>query len=372
MSGTETPSVSVWLLRKVLETLAVTGAVLDDVLARAGLPPRIFAEVDSSIPEACMKRVWEEAAAATNDPWFGLHFAEDSLQNADLPCYYLMETSVTVGQSIVRFVRYAALCIGGTGLSLSIAGSEARLGRRSTTVSAHGDEFLLALIVLRSRQATGIEWKPTHVVLQHDRPEGIGELARVFGCPVAFGGDRLELCFESEVLEVPHIGGRPPSNVLGLVARCADELDGKSGQASCVLPVASTIAKQLTTEVPTLASTARKLRITERTLQRRLAGSGSSYSQLLDGVRHALAIRLLREGRLSVTQVGFLLHFADDSAFHRAFKRWTGMTPGQYRRHGEAEPTGPTRESTDYVEEVAAAVRELGRERAAKPSRPEA
>jgi AraC-like DNA-binding protein len=71
--------------------------------------------------------------------------------------------------------------------------------------------------------------------------------------------------------------------------------------------------------------------LSERTLQRRLAGTGVSYSRLVDGVRRDLALKHIGDAGLSISEIAYLLHFADSTAFYRAFKRWTSEAPAQYR-----------------------------------------
>jgi AraC-like DNA-binding protein len=83
---------------------------------------------------------------------------------------------------------------------------------------------------------------------------------------------------------------------------------------------------------PSIEHLAPRLGVSVRSLQRRLREAGTSYKQVLDQVRHDLALRYLTAGELSIGEVAFLLGFSEPSAFHRAFKRWTGSTPGEFRR----------------------------------------
>lgn len=82
---------------------------------------------------------------------------------------------------------------------------------------------------------------------------------------------------------------------------------------------------------PTAEVIARKMRATPRTLQRWLTARGTSYREILDGLRRDLALRYVTEDRLAISEAAYLLGFSEASAFHRSFKRWTGRTPAQYR-----------------------------------------
>jgi len=90
--------------------------------------------------------------------------------------------------------------------------------------------------------------------------------------------------------------------------------------------------------LPTIGQVARAMCLSERTLQRRLAQEGVKFSTLLDEVRLQLASRYLEAGRASLTEIAYLLGFADPNSFFRSFKRWTGVTPDNYRQGGGAAP----------------------------------
>ena len=91
------------------------------------------------------------------------------------------------------------------------------------------------------------------------------------------------------------------------------------------------IAEELCDGEPTLDRLARRLHMSARTLHRRLAEESTTFRQVVSEVRQELAERHLREGKLAIAEIAFLLGFSEASAFHRAFKRWTGLSPQKYR-----------------------------------------
>jgi AraC-like DNA-binding protein len=91
------------------------------------------------------------------------------------------------------------------------------------------------------------------------------------------------------------------------------------------------VATDLSTAAPSATAAARKLHMSRRTLQRLLQDEGTTFTALVDGVRHQLATRYLCEPAIAIAEVAFLLGFSEASAFHRAFKRWEGRTPSAYR-----------------------------------------
>lgn len=191
------------------------------------------------------------------------------------------------------------------------------------------DEFSLTLLLVRTRQASGVNWVPDRVCLQHERRDD-GELARVFGCPVTFGAQRSEIWFRRSVLHLPHASA--DAALAAILVRYASSLRQTLPRDGTLLARAwSAIAQRMTQELPSLAATARSLDLPERTLQRRLAGVGVTYSSLVDEVRRALALKYIVDAGIAITEISYLLHFADPSAFYRAFKRWTGQSPRRYR-----------------------------------------
>jgi AraC-like DNA-binding protein len=96
--------------------------------------------------------------------------------------------------------------------------------------------------------------------------------------------------------------------------------------------VKSHLATQLLDGEPVVSTIASKLHMSPRTLQRRLNDEGTSFAKVLAGLRRDLALRYLLEPRRTINEVAFLLGFVEVSAFHRAFKRWTGKTPAEYQR----------------------------------------
>ncbi len=300
-------------------------------LAEAHLMAAALESFDNRLPHAAVRALWEAAARRAGDAWFGLRTARD-LPAGDYDLFdYLLSTSATVGAGIKRLISYARLIYDHTNLRLLIEPGDARIVRRVPVTAPQYDEFTLALLFVRCRENTGVAWKAHQVTFQHAREPDDGTAAQLFGCPVTFGAPQTEIRFAPSVLELPHAGA--DSKLLRILTRHADALLATlPAPDSTVGRVRAAITRQATREFPTLRSTAASLGVPERTLQRRLAAEGLSHSTLLDEARRELALRYLGNAALSVTDIGYLLHFSDPASFHRAFRRWTGESPLEYRR----------------------------------------
>jgi AraC-like DNA-binding protein len=323
-------TVSVVAARAAVDACAARGVEVEPVLRAARLSREALASIEYRLPYGNVTRLWEAAAVAAGDPWFGVHAAETLPMGAYDVLDYMFAAAATAGDAVARIAEYFRLIHDQSEVRLIVEPRHARFVRRGPDAPQY-DEFSLSLLLLRSRAATATEWTPDGVAFQHARGADTRELARVFRCPIVFGASATEMRFAPSVLRLPHRGA--DSRLLDLLSRYADSLlrDVPRG-GDLVAAVSSSIARQLATRMPSLASTAAAVHLTERTLQRRLASRGETHSKLLDDVRRELALKYIGHAGLSILDIAYLLHFSDATSFLRAFRRWTGEAPARYRR----------------------------------------
>ena len=189
----------------------------------------------------------------------------------------------------------------------------------------------MALALSLGRREVGVHFVPEAVCFAHARPNRVTEQERVFGAPVHYGCPRNELVLARELLERPQRHAE-----LRLLAI----LDRQLGEILSGLPeghgfrdvVKRRVLDDLPERQPVVAGVARKLHMSARSLQRRLQSEGTSFAEVLSELRRDRALCYLQDRRISIGEVAVLLGFLDVTAFHRAFKRWTGTTPAEYRR----------------------------------------
>ena len=133
-----------------------------------------------------------------------------------------------------------------------------------------------------------------------------------------------QLVFERRSLDVPLATSDP--NLLGILSRRADELSTRAGEPPLTVQVRRVLAPAFRSNDAQIDRVARKLGLTARSLQRRLKDEGSSFQEIREEAKRVLAQRYLDDD-LAITEISFLLGFSEPSAFFRAFKRWTGLTP---------------------------------------------
>lgn len=309
-----------------------------DLLRAAGLDPQRFAD-GADEPVEVTARIWKAAAVATGDPDLGLHFAEWVLaypaSRFDL-LRFAVNSCSTLGDHFSRMERYIRLLQPETFVRLTREGSVARLAHGLTNGAVPPREpvdCMLALALLNARLAVKQEVPLLEARFAYAVPRSLVELTRVFGRTLRFGAPVSELLFDASVLDFPQPSAEPrllallDDQIEGLIAALPDELASSR--------VRRAIVELLPDREPTLALVAGRLHLGARSLQRRLSDEGTTFGELLDKLRRDHAVRYLRDGRIAIGEIAFLLGFSEVSAFNRAFRRWTGTTPSAYRAAGE-------------------------------------
>lgn len=336
---------SVLLLRVIAAGLPPGAAAWRAFLHELGDPP--LDVPDARIPFPALTRAWETAAAVAGDPAFGLHLGA-RLQVGPFDILdYLTRSSPNLGSGIQAWVRYQRLLVDDVGFTLRSMPWGLRVGRArrrfDVAYSRHGVEYAMAGFLVRARQLTGAPIQPRAVRIATPRPEvPRADWEAVFGPRVQLGAGVDEIDLDAADLALPLL--HADAGLLGVLDRHARQaLDALPPVGRATDRVRHEVARRISRrERVDLAAVAEGFRLGPRALQRQLAAEGATWSAVLDEVRREVAMTCLEERRLSLGEIGWLLGFGDPSAFHRAFVRWTGQTPGAFRagrhRGGRSTP----------------------------------
>jgi AraC-like DNA-binding protein len=195
-------------------------------------------------------------------------------------------------------------------------------------------DCILSTVLDMCRTNAGTKICPVRVTLRRKRPADPVPWLDFFGCPVEFGSQEnaFILSFEDTDRLLP-TWNRPligifDSLLAGQLAKLSDD--------DVVSRTKAVFLEQLASGEPSGTDIARRLNMSHRTLQRKLAEAETSYQQLIDDTRREMALRYIDDRKMSVTDITFLLGFSGQSAFARAFRRWTGLSPTDYRNRNTA------------------------------------
>jgi len=324
---------------KVVEAAARAGVRSEALCAAAQIDPVLIQDPERRLPYSRFVALYEHAARLSRDEAFGLHLAERVSPGMFDVLGYAVMNSASLADGLDRLIRYYRIWADGSVHALEVEGTIVRLTYAVLDLRPEACrqevEASLAIPVCIGRALTGIDWVPRAVEFQHAPPRDVAEHRRLFGsAPVRFRRPANALVFDRAVLGLPVL--RADETLCAVLDRHAAELLGKLPKGDGVADrVRQLLRRSLPGGEPNLKSTAAGLGLSARTLQRKLRQQGFSHQELLEEMRRDLSQQYLSQPELALCEVAYLLGFSDSSAFHRAFRRWTGMTPGEFRRRRE-------------------------------------
>lgn len=326
-AGPAAPTAHVSVVRLVLTGLSGEDSDRWTLARLAGFPERVTAGNSARVPREDLTRLWRLGMARTGDPLLGVRAASQwrlgRLHLAD----YLFETSATLAEAFTTVPRYTAL--------LNTADNEIRLtdGEDDTgtvtyqirsgdpEVDALVSQFSLGVVLSRARHAAGRDVRPLSLALACAAPSRHRELAAWFGARrIEFGAERSAMTLASADLSLPLPGADAPLAAV-LREHAAEVIAAETTAPPAAGRLRQVVAEQLASGGPSLSAAARRLALSPRSLQRRLAEEGTTWRDLVDEVRRDRAAVLLAGG-LSRTAAAARLGFSDARALRAAQRRW--------------------------------------------------
>jgi AraC-like DNA-binding protein len=332
------PSASGGIARLASARIRELGIQLLPLLSRAGLTVDQIDNRNARLKVRSQIKFLEFSAAASQDDFLGFHLARDfDLREIGL-LYYVAASSETLADALHKVQRYSGIMNDGISLRFSerhetaIAFSYVGVERRS---DRHQIEFWLTSLVRLCRQLTNRRLVPRQIKVMHNRAETPTEFRSFLGCEIEFGSNVDEVVFPETVKLMPIGTADPRLNEL-LMTYCDDALaHRKQNRTNLRSSVENAIALLLPHGKARASEIARGLGMSHRTLARRLALEGLTFSEILDELKVDLAKGYLKDGNLPISQIAWLLGYREVSAFTHAFKRWTGSTPRTFRAQKE-------------------------------------
>jgi len=320
--------------RALLGACERLGLDAEALLRSVEISRQTLEDPDARLEASKVRALWARAYELSGDPALSLHAAEECPFGSYKVIDFMATSAGTVGEAFRNGSRYFGLINTRTRLPVDESGDPVTFDVVDEAAPAGVfpayAEYCLATFVLHVRAGTGVNFPVRRVTFVHPAPPDCGEHRRIFGCPVHFGAEHNRLAIDRRFWETRTAGANP--GVLQVLTEHADLLVQKLPRGpDLVERTRRAISERLRGGDSSLEGVARELGTSGRSLQRHLQGLGYSYHALADEVRAATARLYLGQADIAVAEVAYLLGFADQSTFHRAFKRWTGSTPARFR-----------------------------------------
>jgi len=324
------------LVRALLELAVSKGASRTTLLERSRIEPRRLRDPDNRIPLAKCVRLMRTGKELSNDPALALHLGEALGIEESSVVGLIGRACDTLADAFVQLNRYDRLVAEIDGLTtgdrfvLRREGTQFRLidTRKNPNDFPELTEYSFARIICASRQGAAEQFaKEVHVT--HAAPLYRAEYDRILQVPVVFESDANALLGDDEWLTLR--SPLPPRYVFGILSERADDLlKSLQSSKSTRARVQTLLMPMLHTGDPSIDTIASKMGLNRQMLLGLLKREGASFEKVLDELRHRMALEYLNGKKVSVNETAYLVGFSETAAFSRAFKRWTGRTPGEY------------------------------------------
>ena len=304
------------------------------LFAAAGIDMPEAAHPLDRVPTSRMQTLWRLAVEATGDPCLGLvaarHFQPAALHGLG----FAWLASDTLHAALERLVRYSRFINTAADFQLEKTADSVDLVVRISRVEWPDFVFAAADLAmaafLRMCQITASHAvMPLRVSLQRPPPPCAGDFSKIFGPNIQYGAADNRLSFDRALVEAPLSMANPElarlndQTVIDYLARC----DGET----ISMQVRSKIIELLPDGRPGQEAIAESLHLSLRSLQRKLQYEGTSFKALLNETQQQLAIQYILESHRSIGEITYLLGYSEPGSFTRAFRRWTGKSPLQFR-----------------------------------------
>jgi len=329
-------SVSASVTLAVLRAAGQLGLERNALLSACGLHEQLLNDPDARIPFAAQEQLWQHLSRIEHaEP--GLALGEHLAPASFSVLGYLLQSSPTLGDALMAGVRYQRLAGEGGEIQLHERGDELHLLYQPLHPELPVTRTrVLALMAgwVKMFHPLLDNWHLLRAQFVHAQPHDIDSYTRIFACPLQFNASDYAIVLPKQLASAALTQGNLP--LQSLLRQHAEALLARLPSEGLSARVVALLGEQLARGEPDRGLLARHLHLSERTLQRRLAEEGCNYQQLLSDTRRQLAEQHLSTGDLPAAEIALLLGYSEPSVFFRAFRQWTGLTPGEYRAQQKA------------------------------------
>lgn len=328
-------SISATKISSFLDNLDGYGISIEDVVKNTNVNPLILSSPDNRLSGFEAEKIINSAIKLSKDNNLGLHQGEHLSRGFSNILGYVLMNCSTLKECWTKYCMYEKI-IDSTSISnFEVSDNYVILSNvtidKSLENNRHFSEFKIAGILSYIRLLTNENLQLHEVHFSHSRPNDTNEYQRIFKCKVCFEKQSNALIFDSRLLDISVI--EPNKKLLLLFEKNAQEILNTFTLTKYSNMVMEILFDELMKgNLPLIENVAKKLLLSTRSLQLYLQKENTSYIRLTKEIRQNVAKKYLSDISISLDEIAYILGFSETSAFHRAFKSWTGLTPIQFRK----------------------------------------
>lgn len=336
-----------FFVRALLEAAETHGVSREILLREGDVKLEDLQGLEARVDLGVFRRMILRALDLSGDPALGLHIGERASDTAFDMIGQLIAHASTLRHAIALCAQFQALFMDDMSTRLEERAGTARWScefpHTDPRFDALWSEFIAVGLVRALRAFAGMGAKPETVCFTHRRPAHYPEYTRLFGGAERFETEFMGIEFSAAMLDRAYLHRNPELHAL-LLPRAERALGQLGGPTRYSDRLRHYFLARSPARIPDMSDAARELGLSERSLRRKLAEEGISYRELVQTAQQTAACTMLRDPRSTIQEVARALDFADVTAFHRAFKRWVGVTPQEYREGAGRTPVPRTHE----------------------------
>lgn len=330
------PTMSVAKISAFISVFETFGISKEDALRSAAVDPNGLASPDCRIRSGEIERIMNKAVELSGDENIGLKQGEKLARGFSNLIGYILINCPNLEEAARKYCRYEKIVDETSLTEMVIEGDCASIDVTFPDPDLAGCKCLIDYKIAGTLSYAGILSGKTllarEIHLTYEPPQIVTEYQHIFQCPVFFGRPANRIVFDRELLNRMVV--EPNQDLLIFFESKARELlNAFQNRKTYTQKVMQRAIKGIKGEVPTIVSIARELAVSPRSLQLYLKREGTTYLELINEVRKNVAFDYLKDPTVPIDEIAYLLGFSETSAFHRAFKKWTRLTPREFRNN---------------------------------------
>jgi AraC-like DNA-binding protein len=306
-----------------------------DVLREVGIDINVIEDANQRITIEKMTHLWTLAEEISGDDCIGLEVIKYVSPTSFHALTYANQASSTIRESLERLIKFSNVI--STAVSIELIDNKdnvvVRIAKVPNTMelSHHALDAFIGLMVKEGQQA--INFNPNYILwskLKRPKPRDTTRHEQTYNSPIIFNSNEFAVCFNRELVDQTIPSGN--SELVRINEQVLAQYMSRFNRSDVVAGVYHALIELMPEGEPSREKVANMLGTTSRSLHRKLNDLNTSYKTILDDTRKSLALQYIRQTDISITTITYQLGFLDSSSFSRSFKRWTGLSPRDYRK----------------------------------------